>query len=62
MRDTKEVWLQCYKFFFDKESTKCTIKSTATHTETGINSDRDFENQEVAEKLYKQIIRKSEKP
>ena len=44
-----------YKFF-DKESTTCTIESAAIHTETRINFNIDFENQQLAEELHKQII------
>ena len=44
-----------YKFF-DKESTTCEIESAAIHTETRINFNIDFENQQLAEELHKQII------
>ena len=40
--------------FFDE-------KSAATHTGTGINSNSDSENQQLAEELHKPIIRKFKK-
>ena len=36
-------------------------KSAATHTGTGINSNSDSENQQLAEELHKPIIRKFKK-
>ena len=52
MRDTKEVWFQC----FDKESTTCAVESATIHTETRINFNIDFENQQLAEELHNKII------
>ena len=40
--------------FFDK-------KCAATHTGTGINSNLDFENQQLANELQKLIIKKTKK-
>ena len=36
-------------------------QSAATHTGTGINSNSDSENQQLAEELHKPIIRKFKK-